>query len=178
MNMRKFFLTCAVAVFACGSVVFADNDATVISMAATVASAAEWADATPEIAVGDWTGGTITAVGEDLTVTKALTLWTNVDVTLSQAGSTNDGILTNGTETLTTSYQITGDVGTPDSGYKAAAAVETTDFFHASNTYAVTHVSGTGAYTINLLVKAESDDAQAEDAGNYEAGVTITATWT
>ncbi len=180
MSARKFLLTCVVAVLVSGSIVFAGTDDAVVSMTATVDSAAEWANATPTIAAGDWTGSvsgtTISVVGEDLTVTKALTLYTNVDVTLTQAGSTNSGILTQGAETLTTTYQIQGDVGTPDAAYKVAGS-GAGEFFNASNTYTVTHAGGDGTYTINLLVKAESDNAQAEDSGNYTAGVTITATW-
>ena len=180
MDMRRMVWTTVVVFFASAGVAFAATDDAVVSMTATVDSFAEWADPTPTIAAGDWTGSvdgtTISQVAEDLTVTEALTLYTNVDVTLSQAGTANSGILTNGVETLTTSYQMQGDVDTPDAAYKAAGA-GVGEFFNASNTYTVTHVSGDGLYTINLLVQAESDDTQAEDAGNYTASVTITATW-
>ena len=179
--MRKMSWTGVVAAFfACAGVAFAGTDDAVVSMTATVESSAEWADPAPTIAAGDWTGSvdgtTISQVGEDLTVTKALTLYTNVNVTLSQAGTANSGILTNGTETLTTSYQIQGDVDTPDGAYKAAGT-GAGEFFNVSNTYTVTHVGGDGVYAIDLLVKGESDDTQAEDSGDYTASITITATW-
>jgi len=180
MDMRKMLFGSVVVFFVSAAVALAGTDDAVVSMTATVDAAAEWADPTPTIAAGDWTGSvdgtTISQVGEDLTVTKALTLYTNVDVTLTQAGTTNSGILTNGTETLTTSYQIQGDVDTPDAAYKAAGT-GVGEFFNAANTYTVTHVSGDGTYAINLLVLAESDDVQAEDSGNYTASITITATW-
>ena len=181
MSARRLLLVVGLALLIFGGVVSAGTDNCVISMTATVDGVAEWADATPSIAAGDWTGTvsgtTISVVGEDLNVTKALTLYTNVDVSLSQTGSTNSGILTQGVETLTTSYQITGDVDTPDAAYKAAGA-GAGEFFNVGNTYTVTHVSGDGMYTVNLLVLAESDDGATEDAGDYTAGVTITATWT
>ena len=43
---------------------------------------------------------------------------------------------------------------------------------------AVTHTDGDGAYTVNLEVQLESDDAAASDAGDYTCSVTLTATWT
>ena len=160
---------------------WAATDDAVVSITATVDAFAEWSDATPTIATGDWTGSvdgaTISQVGEDLTVTKALTLYANADVTLTAAGTANSGIATLGADTLTTSYQIQGDVTVPDGAYKAAGA-GAGEFFNAGNTYTVTHVSGDGSYAINLLAKLESDDAAANDAGNYTCSVTLTATWT
>jgi len=155
------------------------NDATV-GMTATVDQFAEWSAATYTIAAGDWAGSvsgtTINKVGESLTVTKALTLYANKNVTLSAAGATNSGIATNGAETLTTSYMITGDVGTPDGAYKAAGAGDG-EFFSAGNTYLVTHISGDGSYTITLGVKLESESARAENAGDYTCSITMTATF-
>ncbi len=180
MDMRSMVWTSVVVFFVSAGVAFAATDDAVVSMTATVDGFAEWADPAPTIAAGDWLGSvdgtTISQVAEDLTVTEALTLYTNVDVTLTQVGTANSGILTNGAETLTTSYQMQGDVDTPDAAYKAAGA-GAGEFFNASNTYTVTHVGGDGSYAINLLVQAESDDTQAEDAGNYTASITITATW-
>jgi len=164
------------------SVAWAGTDDTVVSMTATVDSFAEWEDAAPVIASGNWTGSvdgtTINQAGEDLTVTKAMTLYANANVTLTQAGTTNAGILTEpgNSDTLTTSYQIQGDVDVPDGAYKAAGS-GAGEFFEASNTYSVTHTPGDGSYAINLLVKAESDDVAASDAGDYVASLTITATW-
>ncbi len=161
---------------------WAATDDAVVSMTATVDSFGEWEDAAPTIASGDWTGSvdgtTINQVGEDLTVTKAMVLYANANMTLSQTAGANSGILTVGAaaDTLTTSYQIQGDVDVPDAAYKAAGA-GVGEFFNAGNTYTVTHVSGDGSYAIDLLVQAESDDAAADDAGDYTAGLTITATW-
>lgn len=183
-GLKKILLAVAVCFGLAGTALALTDDA-VVDMTATVDSFAEWSDATPTVAAGDWTstgsGSTISGVGEDLTVTKALTLYANDDVTLSQTAGTNSGILTTGAaaDTLTTTYQIQGDVGTPDAAYKAAGTGvgPPLEFFAATNTYTVTHASGDGSYGINLLVKGESSDAAADDAGSYTAGLTITATW-
>ena len=162
---------------------WAATDDSVVSMTATVDSYAEWADATPAIAAGDWTGSvdgtTISAVGEDLTVTKALGLYANATITITAVGTANAGIATNATtDALTTSYQLQGaDLTTPDAAYKAAAA-GAGEFFNAGNTYEVTHTNGDGSYTMDLLVQLESEDAAANDAGNYTCSVTMTASWT
>jgi hypothetical protein len=173
-------LVVAVAMFVAAPAALASTNDAVVSMTATVDSFGAWSDATPTIASGDWTGSvngtTISQVGEDLTVTKALTLYANTNVTLSAAGTANSGIATNGSDTLTTSYKITGDVGTPDAAWKAAGS-GAGEFFNAGNTYSVTHVSGDGSYAINLLVQLESANARAQDAGNYTCSLTLTATW-
>jgi len=189
MNLLKKMLLGIVVCFALvGTAFAAGNDVTTVGMTATVDEFAEWGDVEGvyTIAADEWTNGvegsTISAVGMNLTVTKELTLYANANVTLSQAGdaTNNSGILTKGVgvDTLTTSYQIRGDVGTPDTAYKAADAVaDPLGFFAAANTYTVTHTSGVGSYAINLMVQAESDDEAADDAGPYTAGLTITATW-
>lgn len=160
------------------------DDATV-SINATVDSFAEWSNAAPTIAASEFAGSTdgttVTVVGESLTVTKILTLWTNVNLTIQPSAGVNAGILTNGTQTLTTTYQVQGDVGVPDAAYKAALGASAGQFFWAGitpNTYAVTHVSGDGSYAINLLAKGESSTTKASDAGTYTCGVILTATWT
>lgn len=170
-----------VALMFAAQAAWAGTDDAAVGITATVDGFAEWSDPSPTIATGDWTGSvdgtTITQVGEDLTVTKALTLYANANVTLTAAGTVSSGIATNGLETLTTSYQIQGDVTVPDAAYKAAG-IGVGEFFNASNSYSVTHVSGDGSYAINLLVQLESAADQAEDAGSYTCTTTLTATWT
>lgn len=160
------------------------QDDSVVGMTATVGSFAEWADATPTIATGDWTGTvdgtTITTIGEDLTVSLAMALYANVTVTITAAGTANSGIATHTTtsDTLTTSYQLTGaDITTPDSAWKAAGS-GAGEFFEAGNTYEVVHTPGDGSYTVDLEVQLESDDAAVNDAGDYTCEVTMTAAWT
>lgn len=169
-----------VAVMAVAPAVLGGSDDCVVTLTATVDSFAEWSDATPTIAAGDWTGSadgtTISQVGEFLTVTKVLTLYANADVTITAAGTDNSGIATNGTDTLVTSYKITGDVVTPDGDYKGAGT-GAGQFFNVGNTYAVTHVLGDGSYTINLGAKLESASDRAQDAGDYTCSITLTATW-
>jgi hypothetical protein len=145
-----------------------------VSITATVDGFAEWANTTPSIAASDWSGH-ITQASQSRTVSLANTLFTNVDTTITPTAGTNSGILTNGSQTLTTEYQITGGVDAPDSAYKAAAA-GSGQFFDPANTYALTHVSGTGSYTVNLLARMTSG-AVAPDAGNYTCTVVLTASW-
>jgi len=161
-------------------VALAATDDSTVSMTATVDSFAEWSVASASIAAGDWTGSvsgtSINEIGETLTVTKAMAIYASTNVALSAAAGTNSGIATNGTETLTTSYKITGDVGTPDASWKAAGS-GAGEFFEAANTYTVAHTPGDGSYTINLLVQLESAADRAQDAGDYTCSLTVTATW-
>jgi len=158
-----------------------------VSMTATVDSFAEW-DTTEGynvIAAGEWdAAATIGAVGTDLTVTKGLTLYANATVTLSLTAGGNDGILKNtvGADTLTTTYGIKG-AGVDEADRDAAASMaadavaDPLGFFAATNTYGVTHATTVGSYAIDLMVKATSADARAQDAGSYTAGLTVIATW-
>jgi hypothetical protein len=181
-SVRGLVVVCAVLLMLCGSPAWAGgtSDAT-IDITATVDSFAEWANATPSIAAVDWTGSvdgaSISQVGESLTVSKALTLYANANVVITATATANGGIATNGTETLTTSYMITGDiVGGGDGDYVAAGA-GVGQFFNAANHYHVTHVSGDGSYTVNLGVKLESPNNRAVDAGDYTCSIKLTATW-
>ena len=80
---------------------------------------------------------------------------------------------------LTTKYKITGsgiDVGSRDGAYKLADSANAGEFFHSGNTYAVTHVSGTGAYTVTLSSEMSSP-TKAPDSGAYSCGLTLTASF-
>jgi hypothetical protein len=147
-----------------------------VSITATVDTFAEWADASPTIVAADWTAH-VGAVNQTRTVTKALTLYANVTITLTPS-SAGTGILTNGAETLSTSYKITGNVTAPDGVYLVAGTAAG-EFFATvpANTYTVEHTGGDGSYAINLLVQAVSPNNRALDSGNYTCGVTLTAGW-
>ena len=152
-----------------------------VSITATVDSFAEWSSPTPSIGAGDWTGGAsghVAATDTTITVTKVLTLYGNVETTITPTTTSNDGILTNGTETLTTSYKITGDVGGGGDALYKDAGTGAGEFFNASNAYTVTHTPGDGSYTVNLLVKAVSAADKAVDSGYYTCNVVLTAEWT
>ena len=176
--------TMIVSLFVAALVAFAPaaragSDAAAVGITATVDTFAEWSDASPTIAASDWSGGAsghLAAVSTTLTYTKALTLYANVTTTLAATGTTNSGILTNGSYTLTTSYQIQGDVTVPDSAYMAAGSGGG-EFFEGSNTYTVTHTPGDGSYAINLLAKAVGQTTKADEAGNYTCTVTLTGSW-
>ncbi len=179
---RTRMAAAVLALLALAGPAWAGTDDAVVTLTGTVDSFAEWADATPTIAPGDFTGSaggtTINEVGEYLTATEAMTLYANANVTLTAAGTANSGIATepNDSDTLTTSYMITGDVGTPDVAYKLAGS-GAGQFFNAGNTYTVTHVPNDGSYAINLGVKLESAVNRSQDAGDYTCSLTITATW-
>ena len=175
---RKWVVLTAIAVgLMLGQTAWAGSAPAVVSITATVDSFAEWANASPAIVAADWSAH-IGAVNQTQTVTKALTLYANVTITLTPTGSTNSGILTNGTDTLSTSYKITGDVTVPDAAYKVAGTAEG-EFFATvpANTYTVTQVAGDGSYAISLSVQAVSPNNRAPDSGDYTCGVTLTAGW-
>ena len=164
-----------VAFLVIAAVAHGGSDPATVSITATVDTFAEWSDDSPVIAADDWSGH-ITGINATITVTKALTLYANVNVTITPTTTLNDGILTNGTDTLTTSYKITGDVGTPDATWKAAGT-GAGEFFNVSNTYSVAHTAGDGSYAVNLLVQAVSPADKAANSGDYTCNVVLTAAW-
>jgi len=172
---RKWMVLTAVAVgLMLAQTASAGSAPASVTITATVDTFAEWANASPAIVAGDWTGH-VGAVDQTRTASLALTLYANVTITLTPT-STGTGILTNGTNTLATSYKITGNVTVPDAAYKPAGT-GAGEFFAAANTYTVTHVAGDGSYGINLLVQAVSPNNRAPDAGDYTCNVTLTASW-
>jgi len=178
---RKWMVLTAVAVvLMLAPTASAGSAPAVVTITATVDSFAEWAVAEPSITADDWyagetPGASFSAVNQTLTASLALTLYANVAATLTPT-STGTGILTNGAETLSTSYKITGNVTEPDIAYEPAGT-GSGEFFAAANTYTVTYAAGGGSYTINLLVQAVSPDNRAPDAGDYTCNVTLTASW-
>jgi hypothetical protein len=155
------------------------TDATNVTVNATVDAFAEWADHAPVIDKdADWDGH-ITAVNTAQHATKALVIYTNSNVTIAPTAGAHSGILTNGTQTLVTQYKLTGaDLSTTaDSSWKNAGTASGEFFDSANNAYAITHVSGTGSYTVTLNVQMTSQTNQAPDAGDYTAGLTLTASW-
>ena len=177
MFKKQFFgALAAVCLLAVPRMIWASGSTgATVSITGTVDGFAEWASATPAILAADWDGH-ITAVDTPQTVTKALTLYTNIDVTITPTAGAHSGILTNGAQTLLTNYKLTGSVDSPDAAYKAAGT-GAGQFFNVTNTYALTHVPGTGSYTVNLVVQMQSQTGVAPDAGNYTAGVVLTAAW-
>jgi len=176
--MRKQAMMAAVVVAAglmLAPMALAGSTPATVSITATVDTFAEWANASPTIGPDDWSGH-IGAVDQTRTATKALTLYANVTTTLTPTAGTNSGILTNGTETLATSYKITGDVTVPDVAYKPAGSAGG-EFFAAANTYTVTHVAGDGSYGMSVSVQVVSPNNKAPNAGDYTCGVTLTASW-
>ena len=178
MRRKWMVLTAVAVVLMLAPTASAGEAAASVTITAAVDSFAEWAVAAPAIAADAWDDdATITSVDQAITATLALTLYANVATTLTPS-STGTGILTYGTETLSTSYMITGDVTDFDTGYLAAGTASG-QFFATSpaNTYTVAHTPGDGSHAINLLVKAVSPADRAPDAGDYICNVTLTASW-
>lgn len=148
---------------------------TTVGITATVDPFAEWDAANQTIAAADF-DARITGVNQTRTATKTFALYMNTNVTITPSAGANSGILTLAGETLTTQYRITGDVTVPDVAYKLAGAAAG-QFFEGTNTYAITHVAGDGAYDVTFSVQASSPAAEAPDAGNYTCGVVLTATF-
>ncbi len=147
---------------------------TTLTINATVDTFAEWNSGPYTIAAADWTGH-ITATNQSRTLTssKTLTLYANANVAVTTADVAHGGTLTNGTDTLTTEYQITGNevrVADRDAGYITAAAF-------LGKTYHVDQVAGDGAYNMILDVRMTSPANRAPDAGAYQCVLTMTATW-
>jgi hypothetical protein len=159
---------------------WAGTAGTTVTITGTVDPFAEWDSTTQTIAATDFSGH-ITAVNQTRTATKTFVLYMNTDVSIApstDAGKKN-GILTDtatGTQFLTTQYKLTGDLDTPDGGYKVAGT-GAGEFFEASNAYDITHDAGDGSYDVTLSVQMISPAAAAPDAGDYSCGLVLTATW-
>jgi hypothetical protein len=156
-------------------VALATDVATTVTITGTVETFAEWDSATQTILAVDFDDN-ITGVGQTRTAAGTFVLYMNGDVSIAPTAGANAGVLTNGTETLTTKYKLTGDLDTPEVAFTIAAA-GAGEFFDADNDHAITHVGGTGAYDVILNVQMISAAAEAPDAGDYTCGVVLTATF-
>ncbi|MGA2498351.1 MAG: hypothetical protein ABSH20_11455 [Tepidisphaeraceae bacterium] len=152
----------------------AGSAGTTVTINATVDQFAEWGSAPYTIAAADWTGHiTATNQSRTLTLSKTLTLYANANVTVTTTDGVNSGVLTNGTQTLTTEYKVTGGdlhVADVDADYISSAAF-------LAKSYHIDQVPGDGAYTMTLAVRMTSPNNRAPDAGNYQCVLNMTATW-
>jgi len=144
---------------------------TTITVNAQVAEFTEWADASPVIFAADWPGP-IDKVRQKQTVAKQIVLYTNTNTMITAKPGLNNGVLTQGSQTLDTAYRLGGAVVAPDRGFKPAG-----EFFGPQNVYPLAHVPGTGAYVITLEVQMSSPKDAAPEEGMYVCGVTLTAGW-
>jgi hypothetical protein len=142
-----------------------------LTITARVDEFSEWADASPVIFETDWTGP-LNKMNQTQAASKQLILYSNTNATIGARPALNNGILTMGSNTLDTSYRITGAVASPDQRFKPAG-----EFFGSQNTYIVPHMDGTGAYTINLEIQASSPKTAAPEQGLYTCGITLTSSW-
>ena len=137
-------------------------------------------------AFAEWVAGSAISLPDLASVagtpsnTENLTLYTNVDVDITASsdstGNRNDGVLTCGAYTLTTSYSLVESGGNVNLA-GSTSLLGTTAFLDVTNVYALTHAAGLGVYTLVLTVQAAAPSVAAPDAGTYECGVTLTATW-
>lgn len=179
-RIRVPALLCACLLLAPATAWAAGSAGTTVTITGTVDTFAEWDSATQTIAPADF-GTNINAVNQTRTATKTFVLYMNADVSIAPStdAAKNNGILTDvatGTQTLTTQYRLTGDLGTPDVAYKLAGTAAG-QFFEGTNTYDITHVGGDGSYDVTLSVQMSSPAAAAPDAGDYTCGLILTATW-
>ena len=150
------------------------DDAATCGITATVDEIVEW-DGNVTILAADFSAHITSAKDTTgITATKAMTLYYNVSVNIVPSDATNDGVLTSSaSDTLTTSYKLTGDDMTnPDSSW-----VTSGDF--TGKSYAQTHTAGDGDCVITVNVKAAagaSGPGACPDAGDYSTTITLTAT--
>jgi hypothetical protein len=149
-----------------------------INVTVTVDAFAEWAAANSyTIAATDFDGH-ITGATQTRTATRDLTFYTNVAVTITAAGGTNAGVLTDATTSthpLTTQYNLTANSGA-NTWLGAATALATPVTFFARS-YPLDISSAAGTYTMRLTVTATPVAGSAPAADNYTAGLSLTATW-
>lgn len=151
------------------------SHSTNITISAQVDKFAEWADPDPIIFEAEWSGH-LDKVHQARTVSKTLTLYTNTAATISARPGLNQGVLSNGSQSLATAYRITGSVTTPDITFKPAGT-GAGEFFSAQNVYTITRTTGTGSYLVNLEVQMNSPPDSAPDPGIYTCGLILTAEW-
>jgi len=150
------------------------DDAATCAITATVDEIVEW-DGNVTIAAADFSAHITSAKDTTgITASEDMTLYFNVDVNIVPSDATNAGVLTSAaSDTLTTTYQLTGaDMTNPDGAYIAAATF-------IGKTYAQTHTAADGDCVITVNVKAVTDASGAgacPDAADYSTTITLTAT--
>lgn len=151
-----------------------------VSITAHVDDFFEW-PAAITIAAADF-GGNFNGTSQTKTATAAFTCNTNLAaltaVSIQPAAGAHAGVLTDGAaHTLTTSYQLRGDVTVPDAAYKAAGAAGGEFFETPGNAYTV-DMTATGAKNFTFMVQAVTPaNAANAPSGDYTCTVTLTATW-
>lgn len=144
-----------------------------VSITATVVEFFEW----PTMAIVAADFGNFTGVSQTKTATLNITANTNVAgavaIQPSDGGDGKGGVLTGpSSKTLTTEYNLTGDVTDGDGANYLTAAAFITD----PHTYAM--ATGVGSKSLSLKVRATTAAAAADaPAANYTCTVTLTATW-
>src|SRR5436190_13051521 len=140
MSRKLFAKLLAVACLMLPAAVQAGTSVDTVTVNGTVAQFAEWTSTTDTITIAT----PLSSVGTPQTGSVNLTLYANKAVTITAAGGTNGGVLTNaGLDTLTTKYKLTGvGLASPDVAYKLASSASAGNFFHAGNTYAIDYQAG------------------------------------
>lgn len=149
-----------------------DSLPTTITVNGSVADFAEWATTSDTITIAT----PLSSVATPQTGSVNLTLYANKAASISAAGGpTNAGVLTSGTNVLTTKYKLTGaGLSSPDGGFKTA---DTSNFFGVANTYAIDYHATAGSYAVTLTVEMSAPGAAAPASGNYTCDLLLTATF-
>lgn len=148
---------------------------TTISIQVQVSSFAEWNDRNPILF--DLDTAAAPTGGQPPVLSKSLVLYANADTQITAIPVLHNGVLSDGSRTLPTAYQLTGPLANPDADFKPSQA-----FFSPSNSYKLLVRSGTnagkGAYPITLNVRASDlPNADIVDASHYTCSLILNATW-
>ena len=151
-----------------------DAPPTTITVNGTVAAFAEWATTSDTITIAT----PLSSVSTPQTGSVNLTLYANKAASISAAGGTNSGVLTNGSSTLATRYMLTGaGLTSPDGGFKVADSASAGQFFHSGNTYAIHYSATSGTYAVTLSVEMSAPTTAAPASGAYTCDLLLTATF-
>jgi hypothetical protein len=174
MSRKGLLSLLAAACMMLPAVVRGGTSTDTVTVNGTVAAFAEWSAATNTINIAT----PISSVSVAQTGSVNLTLYANATTSISAAGGTHAGILTNGAYTLTTKYKLTGvGLAAPDAAYKLADSANAGEFFHSGNTYAIDYQAGTGSYAVTLSVQMSAPPGAAPESGSYSCDVVLTATF-
>ena len=175
MSRKGLLSLLAAACIMLPAVVRGGTSTDTVTVNGTVAQFAEWSSTTDTITIAT----PLSSVSVPQTGSVNLTLYANKATTITAAGGTHAGVLTDGgAHTLTTKYKLTGaGLTTPDGAYKVADSANAGEFFHAGNTYAIDYQAGTGSYAVTLSVQMSAPPGAAPVSGAYSCDIVLTATF-
>jgi hypothetical protein len=170
MGMKSWMIAVLCLAMAIGVMAQPPDDTATCAISVTVGDIMEWSDHFPDIDLA-----TMTTQAAAPTGTQTTTLYTNGNVDIT-ADNTDNSQLTDGTDTLVTSYSLAYDGnGVAATGGSSVAYTLHSSFLSSASV--VTHVSLDGAVIVTLGAMAQHDVGNVADAGDYTATQTLTASW-